>query len=85
VNHKQAMMMAMGQDEKLTATDFPDTIRVVHQDGSDMTFCNAKFDWLDKVWFAVWTEHTGVHVFYGGDVRYVDRIKRKNLFWNKED
>ena len=84
MNHKQALEMALKNDEGATCYDFKDTIEVVHQDGSHLTYESAIFEWLDKTWFAVRTEHCGVQVFHSGDVSWVSKITRKRLYTNKE-
>jgi hypothetical protein len=85
MTYKEAMAKAESMDEGRTAGEFKDTLEVVHQDGSQMTYCNAIFGWLNPMWFAIWTEHCGVHVFHGGDIRHVAKVKKDYEYVNNDN
>ena len=83
MKYKEALKIALERDKLYH--DFNNTVKVVHQDGSEMTFKYAFIEWIDSTfqWFVVFTEHCGVHVFHKGDIESV-RIVDKRRWWIKE-
>lgn len=84
MSHNEALQKATENDSGATASDFKDTIKVWHLDGSELTFCSAIYERLDKEWISIRTEHCGIYVFYAADVAKVAKVTMVNLYYNNE-
>ena len=81
MKYREALMAALDSNEKMSACyDFLGIVEVVHQDGSKMTYANARMEWVDSVWIGIHTEHCGVQVFHSGDIKWVSNLKRESIF-----
>ena len=83
--YERMLEKALKPGRHFPVAHYGDIVEVVHQDGSRMRYENAMFGWLDKTWFAVWTEHNGVYVGHKGDIRTVSKVTTESLYVNAKD
>jgi hypothetical protein len=74
---KEATMVASAYDEKLLATDprFQHSVTIHHEEGTVLHFEWA-FALTCGVWFFIFTEHHGFHVYARDDVEIIQRGER---------
>lgn len=81
LTYKDAYKKAEEMDRSLNARDnLNSTIAFKHGDGSYCKYRHADFVRLSNIWFVIFTEHHGFHVYHFEDLEWVKKVNDEWLY-----